>query len=119
MYILYICLLVYINRSRKDLYANITPDYYGYRDEIWATGATAQDTTSAVNDVVALGLTEHNVLQAKEKEMESYWRSQAEIDYANKKRARLNAYTMGEGNVGGDDNEEEDSSSSSEEEEVC
>ena len=111
-----LCIHVCYYRSRKDLYKNITPDYYGYRDEIWNTdtSATAQDTTSAASDV-ALGHAEHNILQVKEKEMESYWRSQAEEAYATKKRALLIQMALGgagEGVAG-------EESSSEEEEEVC
>jgi hypothetical protein len=63
-------------RQRKDLYAGISPDYYGYRDDV--------ESNADGNCVVAL-----SNIEQKELTMEQYWKSSIEAAYATEKKRKL------------------------------
>lgn len=78
-------------KSRKDLYANITPDYYGYRDDI----SSGMDTSVGVDIGVGHGtvLSQHqgdrSVMEQKEQEMEIYWKNRLESTYNTEKKRKM------------------------------
>lgn len=83
-------------KSRRDLYAKITPDYYGYRDDISGTqGKTSEHQLSAI--------------EQKESEMELYWKNSLETAYHGEKKRKMEDILRSGGMFAGDTQQSDDS----------